>query len=695
MRNESHALHPRKLNVLIVEDSENDALLLELELQRAGYQTRCHRVESFEGLNAALDQESWDVIVADYVLPHFNGVAALALVKEKGLDLPFIIVSGHITDQTAVAAMKAGAHDYLMKDNLARLGSAVERELREADVRREQRRSQQVLQAEQNFRAAIENSVPSGITAVDFSGKQTYVNPAFCAMVGWKEEDLIGARAPFMYWPEEERANIGEALARMLVSPSSSAGVELPFRRRNGERFSALVQTTPLRDAAGNVTGWVSSVSDITERKRAERRIAAEHSITRILAGAETLDEAVPAILQVLLGALEADVGAFWLLPPHAKKLSLSAMGARTSSPALERFMAEAKKLTFTRGQNLPGRAWQEQRPVWVPDIFAEPEMLRRDTAEQANLLSAVAFPVQDGGIFFGVLELFAERPVHRESTLQEDPTLQNMLLSIGSELSQFIQRRLAEAALRKAHDELEMRVQQRTADLKLANEKLQMSIRERQRLEHELLDITEKERRRIGLDLHDDLGQRLSGIALMTKGLQIRLAKQQPEASEDAGKVHDLVQEAINHARELARDLATFDLKQKDLASALKDLAEHVRKTFNISCTFKADGIPPSLEPHAVVQFYKIAQEAVTNAIKHGKADRVGIKVANGDGHLVLTIQNNGKPFPDMRSRSTGMGLRIMNYRANLLGASLDVKAKGPDGTLVTCSLPLKEEKP
>src|SRR5258705_7799535 len=167
------------LQVLIVEDSENDAELLELELERAGYEPRCQRVETPSQMGAALQAQPWHVVIADYVLPQFSGLAALALVKQKGLDIPFIVVSGHITEDTAVAAMKAGAHDYVMKDNLARLGSAVQRELREAAIRREQRRSEEKLKVEHSFREAIENSVPSGIAAIDLEGRQTYVNPAF------------------------------------------------------------------------------------------------------------------------------------------------------------------------------------------------------------------------------------------------------------------------------------------------------------------------------------------------------------------------------------------------------------------------------------------------------------------------------------------------------------------------------------
>jgi len=101
----------RPLKVLIVEDSENDAVLLEIELERAGYSPKCERVQTAEDLLAALDRQAWDVVIADYVMPQFNGLAALAIVKDRGLDLRFIIVSGHITDAKALAAMKAGAKD--------------------------------------------------------------------------------------------------------------------------------------------------------------------------------------------------------------------------------------------------------------------------------------------------------------------------------------------------------------------------------------------------------------------------------------------------------------------------------------------------------------------------------------------------------------------------------------------------------
>jgi signal transduction histidine kinase/DNA-binding response OmpR family regulator len=130
----------KRLRALIVDDSENDAALLALELRRGGYDVTCERVETPATMNSALAKQTWDLIISDYTMPHFSGLDALELLKNTGIDVPFLMVSGSIGEETAVDVMKAGAHDYLMKDNLRRLVPSVDRELREAEVRRERRR---------------------------------------------------------------------------------------------------------------------------------------------------------------------------------------------------------------------------------------------------------------------------------------------------------------------------------------------------------------------------------------------------------------------------------------------------------------------------------------------------------------------------------------------------------------------------
>jgi len=133
------------LRVLFVEDSEDDMLLILRELKRGGYDVMFERVDTLEDMRSALSKGKWDIILSDYTMPHFSAQAALSLFKEMELDIPFIIVSGAIGEQTAVALMKAGAHDFVMKGNLARLVPAIQRELSDAKARRERKQAQEKL----------------------------------------------------------------------------------------------------------------------------------------------------------------------------------------------------------------------------------------------------------------------------------------------------------------------------------------------------------------------------------------------------------------------------------------------------------------------------------------------------------------------------------------------------------------------
>jgi PAS domain S-box-containing protein len=213
--------------------------------------------------------------------------------------------------------------------------------------------------------------------------------------------------------------------------------------------------------------------------------------------------------------------------------------------------------------------------------------------------------------------------------------------------------------------------------------------ITERRRLEEEILEISRREEQRIGQDLHDVVGQRLTGIAFLIKALQRRLAEQTlPEASA-AAEIASMASETIIETRTLAKGLCPVDLTADGLMTALQEHAANVEELYDIVCTFKCDRPVLVHEGAVATHLYRIAQEAVNNATKHAQAQRIEITIAADDERRVtLTVRDDGVGLPDDFDRTDGMGLRIMNYRARMIGATLDVSRNRGGGTTVVCSL-------
>ncbi len=214
--------------------------------------------------------------------------------------------------------------------------------------------------------------------------------------------------------------------------------------------------------------------------------------------------------------------------------------------------------------------------------------------------------------------------------------------------------------------------------------------ISERKRLEKTILEISETERRRIGQDLHDGLGQHLTGIAFMGKVLEDRLAESSPADAGEAAKIVQLVNESVRMARDLARGLLPAVSGAHGLMSALDNWAGEVSELFHVRCRLEYDE-PVLIRDEAMAEhLYRLSQEAVTNAIKHGSAVNVTIGLAIVKGGGVLTIRDDGCGFDVLPVRRSGLGLRIMNYRAKMIGGSFHIQSSRSGGTLVRCSFPM-----
>ncbi len=259
------------LRVLQVEDSEIDAALVVRVLRTAGYDVVAERVETAAEMRAALARESFHLILADCQLPQFNAPDALAVLQEIGQDLPFIVVSGMIGEDAAVAMMKGGAHDYVMKDRLTRLAPAVERELGEAQGRRERRAAEQALrESEDRFRTFFLKA-PIGVVLEDAETRFIDVNEAFCRMLGYGRDELLGLSLAELTHPEDREQLLAMSEA---VAQGGTPGYRVERRCLKKDGGIQWVSTTSaaIRAPDGSFLYRIRMVEDITERRQIERR---------------------------------------------------------------------------------------------------------------------------------------------------------------------------------------------------------------------------------------------------------------------------------------------------------------------------------------------------------------------------------------------------------------------------------------
>ncbi len=319
----------KPLRVLIIEDYEEDAVLLQRHLVRAGYAADARRVETAAQLQEALtDAKPWDLVIADYTLPSFGARDALALIQATGVDLPFIIVSGTIDEVSAVNAMRAGAHDYVLKGHLERLLPAIERELSEADRRRERVRTEAELRLAQQRFSATFNQAAVGMAHTTVLGQFVLVNQRLSEMLGLPQEKLAALELEDFLLPSEQGLDAA-LLSELLAGTRSGYRVERSLLRTDGATFPAQLTVSLLRH--DGVTGvpetsllWV--VEDISARRAAERETA---DLMSRLINSERLAAAgrmANTLAHEINNPLEALTNIFYLLqmnglPPQAQEL--------------------------------------------------------------------------------------------------------------------------------------------------------------------------------------------------------------------------------------------------------------------------------------------------------------------------------------------------------------------------------------
>jgi response regulator RpfG family c-di-GMP phosphodiesterase len=388
-------MSPKHLRLLLVEDSEDDAGLILRELKRGGYEVDYQRVETAAAMQDALAGKAWDLVISDYSLPQFNAPAALTTLQESGIDLPFIITSGTIGEDTAVAALKAGANDFIIKGSLARLIPAIERELKDAETRRERKRAEQVLrESEDRFRSLFEH-MPVSIWEEDFSAVKAEIDRLKAQGITDLESHLkahpelvskcLGLvkiidinRATLQFFDSNGKEELLNNLEKTF-SPESfstfmqelitvaSGGhtleMDVVVKTLNGQKREATLNWAVAPGHEETYSRVLISFVDITELKQHEHELAAIASVSEALRTVKTLDETLRRLLKQTIEVVGAEAGSIWLYDPSIDLITLAGSHG----------WCNERTGPLKRGQEIPGIVVQRGKAIVSREFHTDP----------------------------------------------------------------------------------------------------------------------------------------------------------------------------------------------------------------------------------------------------------------------------------------------------------------------------------
>jgi PAS domain S-box-containing protein len=402
---------------LLVEDSEDDALLVLRELRKGGYDPQLHRVQSAAVFRQALAEQQWDIIIADYSLPGFNGFAALDILHETRADIPFIIVSGAIGEDQAVKGMKAGAHDYILKDNLSRLAPAVERELREAADRHDRRRMEAALRESEQRTKLHFLRTPLGVIDWNLNFQVVAWNPAAEEIFGYSASEAQGRHGSFLV-PPELHGKIEETW-RQLLSAQGGERTSNACVTRTGQTIFCEWFNTPLIDERGHVMGVASLVRDITPQR------LAEDAFRSLIKGTSTVGEPFfRALVKEMAGALGMRIALVGqLVSPSARRIRTVAVWDRDHP---------GENFEYSLEDAPCGDVMEKKLCIFSGDVqsrFPKDALLH-----QMGVISYAGAPLFDSkGELLGLLAVLGDHPIPQTELLRSVLTI--FAARAGSEL--------------------------------------------------------------------------------------------------------------------------------------------------------------------------------------------------------------------------------------------------------------------
>lgn len=510
----------------------------------------------------------------------------------------------------------------------------------------DRKRAEEALRESEARLASLFDALPLGVGVIDAEGKLVVSNPE---MRRYMPNRMIPSRDHTIAWRWRATHPDGRPIdrtdypgARALRGERVVPGVEFQYTRDDGREVWIQFAAVPLRATDGRVAGQVIVINDIDAAKRAEEALRLSVDIARTINDATTWDDAMHRVLRRLCQSQRWQTG-YVYLPQPGRPERLAPAVSCYADERFRPFHDFSMQQTYARGEHLPGRVYAENTPLWAENrealLTALP--MRAAAATTAGLCAAVAVPVAIRGEVVAVLELFSDQ-VH-----PADDEMRALMQTVSDQIGRILEREQATA---------------RMADVVW---------REQQELLH---------------TLHDSLGQTLTGLGMLSTGLRQRLPADS-EAGETAVEIARQTQHALDQVRQLAKKLFPVEVEAESLMAALRDLASATESLHKIDVRVQGESPEALHDGKIATELYRIAQEAVTNSVKHGRAKTITIGLEGLRELTQLTIADDGIGIPHPIP-GYGAGLQIMRYRATSIGASLSVERGRTGGTIVTCTI-------
>jgi PAS domain S-box-containing protein len=657
------------LRILYLEDDPRDAEVVQETLASNGI--RCHvtRVETEADFVASLEQGGFDLILADYTLPSFDGLSALKIAQQVWPHLPLIFVSGTLGEEVVIEALKIGATDYVFKTRLSRIVPSVQRALREAEERIALTRAEEALRRSEAYLAEAQKLSHTGSFGWDVSSGRIY----------WSQETF----RIFEYDPPTEPTleivlhrthPEDKALVRQVIDRVSQERKHFDFEHRllmpNGSVKYLRVVGRPSKDESDSFV-FMGAVMDITDLKRAEemraamareRELFAQQRATELakaneafrgcldaLASVPALDDFLGQVMAAITRQLGAVSSTLWMRNYEQNTLTLELLfqDGRVMSPAEAKYPEEWRSLLL-----------DEQRAA---TFLGQPTTLARILDPHSAIPEALRFYL---------LGLGAK-------------TLLNIPLISGGQANGQLSFRFTEE---RDFDPEELEIARALAiqaSLAIHLTRLAKTARQSAILE---------ERNQLAAEIHDALAQSFTGISMQLGVAGEQLAAKQGDPLSQIQRANEIAKFGLAQARRSILSLHSSAIEESGLTTRLQRLVENSNVASLLRCDFRSDNIPEErLPPRIQHELLRFAQEAISNAVRHAKPTVVSVTLRWEPPNLILEVKDNGSGISRASlEKSEGFGLRNMRTRASQIGGKLDIHTAAGHGTSIVLTVPI-----